>query len=286
MSIPSASGHPVLVRPLAEEDLEEADRIARVAFGTFLGMPHPEKFFGDADFIRTRWRANPVAALAAEIDGRLVGSNFAGNWGSVGFFGPLTVEPTVWDRAIGRRLMDATMELLDRWGTAHVGLFTFAQSAKHVGLYQRYGFWPRFLTGIFSARVTTKGEAAATRLSELNVGDRLSAIESIRALTDAIHPGLDLGVEIDAVEKQGPRRFGGHRQRIRREWIYCVPHRSRDRGRRWQLLHQVRRGSTRPKCRSGFPASTPGLRIVSFGQRRSRPRGRNECWARASVEDP
>jgi hypothetical protein len=99
--------------------------------------------------------------------------------------------------------MSATMELFDRWGTAHVGLFTFAQSAKHVGLYQRYGFWPRFLTGIFSAPVAPLGDAASTRLSELNREDRLSAMESIRVLTDAIHPGLNLGVEIDAIEKQG-----------------------------------------------------------------------------------
>jgi hypothetical protein len=65
---------PVLIRPLAERDLDEADRIASVAFGTFLRVPEPEKFFGDADFIRTRWRANPAAALAAEVDGRLVGA--------------------------------------------------------------------------------------------------------------------------------------------------------------------------------------------------------------------
>jgi hypothetical protein len=31
----------VYVRPLAEEDLDEADRICRVAFGTFLGVPEP-----------------------------------------------------------------------------------------------------------------------------------------------------------------------------------------------------------------------------------------------------
>jgi hypothetical protein len=99
--------------------------------------------------------------------------------------------------------MDATMDVFDRWGTAHVGLFTFAQSAKHVGLYQRYGFWPRFLTGIFSAPVSPKGEAVGIRLSELNPGDRLTTVESIRVLSDSIHPGLDLGIEIEAVEKQG-----------------------------------------------------------------------------------
>jgi hypothetical protein len=83
----------VHVRPLAAEDLDEADRICRVAFGTFLGAPEPERFFGDAGMVRTRWRADPGAALAAELGGRLAGSNFAANWGSVGFFGPLTVSP-------------------------------------------------------------------------------------------------------------------------------------------------------------------------------------------------
>ena len=93
----------VRVRPLAEEDLDEADRIFRVAFGTFLGMPEPEKFSGDADSIRTRWKAYPGGALAAELDGRLVGSNFVANWGSVGFFGPLTIAPEYWDQGIAQR---------------------------------------------------------------------------------------------------------------------------------------------------------------------------------------
>ena len=83
----------VRVRPLIDGDLDEADRIFRVAFGTFLGAPEPEGFFGDADYVRTRWRADPGAALAAELDGGLAGSNFAANWGSVGFFGPLTIAP-------------------------------------------------------------------------------------------------------------------------------------------------------------------------------------------------
>jgi hypothetical protein len=43
-----AGRRPVLIRPLAEEDLDEADRISRVAFGTFVGMAQPEQFFGDA----------------------------------------------------------------------------------------------------------------------------------------------------------------------------------------------------------------------------------------------
>src|SRR5438128_3858469 len=143
----------ITVRPLEERDLPNADHIMRVAFGTFIGLPEPAAFMGDAGYVRTRWLADPEAALAAEIDGEIVGSNFATNWGSVGFFGPLTIRPDYWDRGVGKRLMEPVMQLFDKWGTKHAGLFTFPHSQKHVGLYQRFGFWPRFLTAMMAKPV-------------------------------------------------------------------------------------------------------------------------------------
>ena len=41
--------------------------------------------------------------------------------------------------------MDNTMEIMGSWGLTHTGLFTFSHSPKHLGLYQLYGFQPRFL---------------------------------------------------------------------------------------------------------------------------------------------
>ena len=38
----------ILIRLLQEKDMEVADRIVRLAFGSFLGLPEPEKFMGDA----------------------------------------------------------------------------------------------------------------------------------------------------------------------------------------------------------------------------------------------
>jgi GNAT superfamily N-acetyltransferase len=192
----------VRIRPLAEEDLDEADRIFRVAFGTFFGMPEPEKFSGDADSVRTRWKAYPGVALAAELDGRLVGSNFAANWGSVGFFGPLTIAPQYWGRAIAQRLLDETMEQFSGWNTRHAGLFTFAQSAKHVGLYQKYGFWPRFLTAVMSRRVDPNSRSSSARMSAVADKDLANALEAIGELTGAVYPGLDLSREIRAVRAQ------------------------------------------------------------------------------------
>src|SRR5262249_17275528 len=97
-------------RPLTARDLPTADRIIRLAFGTFVGAPEPEQFCSDLDYARTRWLADPTAAFGAELDAELVGSNFATRWGSVGFFGPLTVCPDLWDRGIGTRPLDPIME--------------------------------------------------------------------------------------------------------------------------------------------------------------------------------
>ena len=184
-----------------------------MAFGTFFGMPEPEKFSGDADSVRTRWKAYPGVALAAELDGRLVGSNFAANWGSVGFFGPLTIAPQYWGRAIAQRLLDETMEQFSGWNTRHAGLFTFAQSAKHVGLYQKYGFWPRFLTAIMSRPVDQAGTAdpaartrpartQPARVSEAGGPDLPGIMTAVGELTSAVYPGLDISREISAVRAQ------------------------------------------------------------------------------------
>src|SRR5258708_17418039 len=106
----------VTIRPLRKQDLPAADRIMRLAFGTFLGMPDPLKFMGDADYAQTRWLADPSAAFAAEVAGELVGTNFATRWGSVGVFGPLTIRPALWDPGLAQPLLAPTMDLFVPWG--------------------------------------------------------------------------------------------------------------------------------------------------------------------------
>jgi len=195
---------PAAVRPLAEADLVDADRVFRMAFGTFLRAPDPRQFFGDAEFVRTRWHADPHAAFAAVRDGRLVGSNFLANWGSVGFFGPLSVDPPCWGQGVAKLLMEPTVALFDSWGTRHAGLFTFAQSALHIGLYQRFGFWPRFLTAVMSMPAAPPaGADPGTRMSGVAGPARSAALASVRDLTDAVYPGLDLTREIESVLNQG-----------------------------------------------------------------------------------
>lgn len=191
------------IRPLTEPDLPVAGHIISLAFGTFLGAPEPEKVFAGLDYAGTRWRTDPTAAFGAELDGELVGSNFATRWGSVGFFGPLTVRPDLWAQGIGVRLMEPVMDCFERWNVTQAGLFTFAQSPKHVGLYQKFGFWPRFLTAIMSKPVQLPAlESQWSRYSEVPESERAACLEACRALTDSLYPGLDVGNEIRAVSAQ------------------------------------------------------------------------------------
>jgi hypothetical protein len=152
---------------------------------------------------RPRLRLPHVAAIGATVDGILVGSNFVTNWGSVGFFGPLTVRPDLQNRGIAKALLGATIRQLDTWGIRHTGLFTFAHSAKHLALYQKFGFSPRFLTVVMAAPATrTQAAPAWSRYSALAPAKRAEFLQACLAITETLCPGLDLRQEIRTVHAQ------------------------------------------------------------------------------------
>lgn len=202
----------VRIEPLTEEDLAAALRVNRVAFGTFNGHPEPERYLHDVDRVRTRWLADPASGWKAVVNGELVGSNFATCWGSVGFFGPLTIRPDMWDRGIGKRLMEPVLDFFRDRGVVHAGLFTVPHSPKHVGLYQSFGFWPRYLCALMTKDIgasdsrRTEGLESKGRwtvYSRLSEAEQREMLAGCRKLTDRLYPGLDLTHEIQAVNRHG-----------------------------------------------------------------------------------
>ena len=55
-------------------------------------------------------------AVVAEVDGRIVGSNFLDERGPIGGIGPITVDPALQNRGTGRRLMLAVVGRCGREG--------------------------------------------------------------------------------------------------------------------------------------------------------------------------
>jgi hypothetical protein len=61
---------------MKEQDFADADRINRIAFGTFFGPETPSAFRGDGEVVAGRFAANPDGTFVAEIDGTLVACGF------------------------------------------------------------------------------------------------------------------------------------------------------------------------------------------------------------------
>ncbi len=100
--------------------------------------------------------------------------------------------------------MEPVIEIFERWGVRQAGLFTFAQSTKHVALYQRHGFWPQQLTAILATAAGAARRAPEhSTYAELAGRQREGVLAECRELTDAIFAGLDLASEIRAADALG-----------------------------------------------------------------------------------
>jgi GNAT superfamily N-acetyltransferase len=191
------------VRAVREADLPAADHLFRLAFGTFFGAPDPLQFAGDSDWVRPRWRVDPSASFAIAENDLLVGANFTARWGSVGFFGPLCVRPERWNGGVGQRLLEPTMAKFAEWKLSHAGLFTFAQSPKHISLYIKFGFWPRALTAVMEKSVSPRTASGWSRLSALPPSELESRLADVRQLTDSVWAGLDVTADLRTVLQYG-----------------------------------------------------------------------------------
>ena len=194
----------LVIRPLTEADLDAADRVNRLAFGTFFGLDDPMTFRGDSGLIHCRFRADPEGGLAAELDGRLVASAQVMNWGSVGIISPVNVDVAFWRRGIAHALMPPVMDILNRRGHRFTGLFTHPQSPLHVRLYEELGYSMQHMTGVMGKDVAAAPMPGGTALFSMLTGaEQAAALEERRRVTDTIFPALDLGREIRSVADQG-----------------------------------------------------------------------------------
>ena len=78
--------------------------------------------------------------VVAEIDGRVVGSNFLDERNMIAGVGPITVDRAVQNRAVGRRLMDAIHERAAAKNFAGVRLIQAGFHTRSLSLYAKLGY--------------------------------------------------------------------------------------------------------------------------------------------------
>jgi len=115
----------------------EAFKAISEAHGFVPDFPAPEV----AIDVLTQMLTNPkFYSVVAEIDGRIVGSNFLDERNRIAGVGPITVDPAVQNRAIGRRLMEAVHLRAAEKNFAGVRLIQAGFHARSLSLYAKLGY--------------------------------------------------------------------------------------------------------------------------------------------------
>ncbi len=132
-----------IIRTASRDDAPVAGSICHAAFKSISDdhrfppdFPNPEIAIGLIGHLVSR---ADVHAVVAELDGRVIGSNFL--WeDAVAGVGPITIDPAVQNKGIGRRLMEAVIERARSKGIASVRLVQAAYHSRSLSLYTQLGF--------------------------------------------------------------------------------------------------------------------------------------------------
>jgi predicted N-acetyltransferase YhbS len=199
----------IQIRPARPEDAAELGRICYQAFKTISeahnfppDIPSAETAAG----ILSMFISHPgFYGVAAEVDGRLIGSNFMDERSPIGGIGPITVDPSWQDRRAGRQLMEAVLQRTREKNLAGVRLVQTAFHNRSLSLYAKLGFQvreplscmqgPPFRASIAgcNVRAATEGDVPACNRLCFAVHGHHRAGE----LDDAVHQGLARVVERD-----------------------------------------------------------------------------------------
>ena len=190
----------IRIREGTQADGEICGRICYNAFKTISeahgfapDFPAPEV----AIDVLTRMLANPkFFSVVAEIDGRIVGSNFLDERNTIAGVGPITVDPTMQNRAMGRRLMDAVHKRATEKNFAGVRLIQAGFHTRSLSLYAKLGYDVR------EHLACMQGNALGISIEDHVVRPATEAdLDACNRLCTQVH-GHDRGGELrDAIER-------------------------------------------------------------------------------------
>ena len=144
MAVELTQAPTITMRAAVADDAQACGTICYDAFGTIARQHNFPVDFPSADvtvgLISYLIRHPSFYGVVAERDGRVVGSNFLDERTAIAGVGPITVDPTIQDRGVGRGLMEAVLERADGQKFLGVRLVQAAYHARSLSLYTKLGF--------------------------------------------------------------------------------------------------------------------------------------------------
>jgi GNAT superfamily N-acetyltransferase len=135
---------PVRLRPGTIDDTEECGRILYAAFKSIADQHNFPPDFPSVEVatgVTTMLLSHPgFYAVVAELDGQIVGSNFLDERSVIAGIGPVSVDPPVMNRTLGRQLMQAVMDRATERRFPGVRLVQIAWHYRSLALYTKLGF--------------------------------------------------------------------------------------------------------------------------------------------------
>lgn len=168
-------------------------------------FPSPEVAVGLVGSLLAR---DDVYSVVAEADGRVLGSNFLWESGTIAGVGPITIAPTAQNVAVGRRLMEDVLRQARERNVAGVRLCQAAYHNRSLSLYIKLGFDAREpLSNIQGSAIGQEIPGYAVRPA---VEEDLGACNE---LSFKVH-GHDRGPELFEAIRQGTAKVVEHDGRI------------------------------------------------------------------------
>ena len=137
----------ITLRPGTSEDAKQCGEICYRAFRVIAEEHNfPPDFLSPEVSITmlSEFMAHPnIYGVVAELDGRVVGSNFVDERSIIAGIGPITVDPGVQNRAIGRELMQHVLARVAKRRLPGVRLVQAAYHNRSLSLYTKLGFTVR-----------------------------------------------------------------------------------------------------------------------------------------------
>jgi len=149
-----------------------------------------------------------IYGVVAELDGRIVGSNFVDERSIIAGVGPITVDPSVQDRAIGRELMQHVMNRVALRRFPGVRLVQAAYHNRSLSLYTKMGFAARELLSTINGKPILS-QIPGYIVRPASIGD----LSACNQLCMRVH-GHDRGGELHDAIKRGIARVAEHNGRI------------------------------------------------------------------------